>query len=103
VNRSADDVITDSLVGLPTASGVAVKNLRLPFAVLAVKKGCMWCQESLHKISYVLLVRFQRQVVVAAFLPTTRSYISPREGDMLATLLWAFHQCDQPSYASYCQ
>jgi D-alanyl-D-alanine carboxypeptidase len=102
LNRSSGDVITDSWIGLSTPDGVATKNLHLPFQVLAVKKGCMWCQASLQKISYVMLVRFRQRVVAAAFLYTTQNYTEPRVSDMLATLLWAFHQCGQPAYMSYC-
>lgn len=104
--RSINHIITDSWVGLqapdaPSAS--AVQDLHLPFQVLAVKKGCMWCYGSkIHKYSYVLLVRFQQQVVVAAFLYTTQDYFNPLVGDMLPVLLWAFHQCDVPAYTMYC-
>ena len=77
--------------------------LNLPFQVLAVKKGCMWCEESLHKLSYIMLVRYQQQVVAASFLYATQNYGNPRVGDILTTLLWAFHLCDQHAYASYCQ
>lgn len=104
--RSLNHVLPDSWTGLlpPDApSAKAVKNLHLPFQVLAVKKGCMWCEGSIiHKISYVLLVQFQSQVVVAAFLYTTQDYFHPLVGDMLPTLLWVFHQCDNPAYQSYC-
>jgi hypothetical protein len=104
--RSLAHIITDSWVGLevPDApSPDAVKDLHLPFQVLAVKKGCMWCSGSkIHKYSYVLLVRFQQQVVAAAFLYTTQDYFNPLVGDMLPVLLWVFHQCDQPAYTTYC-
>jgi D-alanyl-D-alanine carboxypeptidase len=103
LSRSSGYVITDSWIGLSTAAGERGKNLHLPFQVLAVKKGCMWCGESYHKLSYVMLVRFQQAVVAAAFLYTTQNYSAPSVGDMLATLLWAFHQCDQPAYSGYCQ
>lgn len=104
--RSIGHTITDSWVGLrapDTPSPDAVKDLHLPFQVLAVKKGCMWCSGSkIHKYSYVLLARFQQQVVAAAFLYTTQDYFNPLVGDMLPTLLWVFHQCDQPAYTMYC-
>ncbi len=104
--RSINHVITDSWIGLvpPDApSAKAVTNLHLPFQVLAVKKGCMWCEGStIHKISYVMLVQFQSQIVAAAFLYTTQDYFNPLVGDMLPTLLWAFHQCTNPAYANYC-
>ncbi len=104
--RSPTHSLPDSWVGLqaPDApSANAVRNLHLPFQVLAVKKGCMWCDDAkVHKISYVLLVRFQQQTVAAAFLYTTQDYFKPLVGDMLPTLLWAFHQCDAPAYRSYC-
>lgn len=106
LDRGVKHVITDSWIGLqpPDApSPDAVKDLHLPFQVLAVKKGCMWCADpGLHKISYVLLVQFQQQIVAAAFLYTTQDYFDPLVGDMLPILLWAFHQCDQPAYARYC-
>ncbi len=104
--RSIGHTITDSWVGLrapDTPSPNAVKDLHLPFQVLAVKKGCMWCSGStIHKYSYVLLARFQQQVVAAAFLYTTQDYFNPLVGDMLPVLLWVFHQCDQPAYTMYC-
>ncbi|HEY7354860.1 MAG TPA: serine hydrolase [Ktedonobacterales bacterium] len=103
--RSPVHSLPDSWVGLQAPddpSATAVKNLHLPFQVLAQKKGCMWCDQSLHKISYVLLVRFQQQTVAAAFLYTTQNYFNPLVGDMLPTLLWAFHQCDVPAYSRYC-
>jgi hypothetical protein len=104
--RSIGHTITDSWTGLrapDTPSLNAVKDLHLPFQVLAVKKGCMWCSGSkIHKYSYVLLARFQQQVVAAAFLYTTQDYFNPLVGDMLPVLLWVFHQCDQPAYTMYC-
>lgn len=104
--RSLSHVLPDSWIGLPTPdmpSATAVQDLHLPFQVLAVKKGCMWCDDpTLHKISYVLLVQFHQQVVAAAFLYTTQDYFNPLVGDMLPVLLWAFHQCDTPVYAGYC-
>lgn len=103
LSRANSFIITDSWIGLSTANGVPGQNLHLPFQVLAVKKGCMWCEEYLHKLSYVMLVRYQQQVVAASFLYATQNYGNPRVGDILATLLWAFHLCDQHAYASYCQ
>ncbi len=104
--RSINHVLPDSWTGLrapDTPSPNAVNNLHLPFQVLAVKKGCMWCNDAkLHKISYVLLVQFHQQVVAAAFLYTTQDYFNPLVGDMLPTLLWAFHQCNLPAYSGYC-
>jgi len=104
--RSINHVLPDSWTGLrapDTPSLNAVKDLRLPFQVLAVKKGCMWCNDAkIHKISYVLLVQFHQQTVAAAFLYTTQDYFNPLVGDMLPTLLWAFHQCDIPAYSAYC-
>ncbi len=104
--RSPTHSLPDSWVGLQAPddpSPHAVKNLHLPFQVLAQKKGCMWCGDAgLHKISYVLLVRFQQQLVAAAFLYTTQDYFHPLVGDMLPTLLWAFHQCSVPAYERYC-
>lgn len=97
--------LPDSWIGVQTPDDPAdndVQNLHLPFQVLASKKGCMWCENAIHKISYVLLVRFQQQVIVAAFLYTTQDYFNPLVGDMLPTLLWAFHQCDVPAYKTYC-
>jgi hypothetical protein len=91
LNRAPSLTLPDSWIGL-----------HLPFQVLAVKKGCMWCQSAIHKISYVLLVQFQQQVIAAAFLYTTQNYFNPLIGDMLPTLLWAFHQCNVPAYATYC-
>jgi hypothetical protein len=71
LERGVKHVITDSWIGLqpPDApSPDAVKDLHLPFQVLAVKKGCMWCADTgLHKISYILLVQFQQQVVAIAW------------------------------------
>lgn len=103
LSRANGFIITDSWIGLSTATGVPAKNLHLPFQVLAVKKGCMWCEEYLHKLSYVMLVRYQQQAVAASFLYTTQNYGNPRVGDILATLLWAFNLCNQSSYATYCQ
>jgi D-alanyl-D-alanine carboxypeptidase len=103
LSRAKGYIITDSWLGLSTADGVRANNLHLPFQVLAVKRGCMWCEAAQHKISYVLLARFQQQVISAAFLYTTQSYANPLVGDMLPTLLWVFHQCNQPAYARYCQ
>jgi hypothetical protein len=104
--RSIGHSLPDSWIGLQAPddpSPKAVKDLRLPFQELALKKGCMWCDDpKLHKISYVLLVRFQQQTVAAAFLYTTQDYFNPLVGDMLPTLLWAFHQCNVPAYANYC-
>ncbi|HEY7347872.1 MAG TPA: serine hydrolase [Ktedonobacterales bacterium] len=103
--RSTIHSLPDSWTGLqaPGApSAKAVKNLHLPFQVLAQKKGCMWCDNTSHKLSYVLLVRFQQQTVVAAFLYTSQDYFNPLVGDMLPTLLWAFNQCNVPAYSSYC-
>ncbi|HEU5198545.1 MAG TPA: serine hydrolase [Ktedonobacterales bacterium] len=104
--RSVSHVLPDSWIGLQAPdepSPNAVQDLHLPFQVLAEKKGCMWCDDAqLHKISYVLLVRFQQQTVAAAFLYTTQNYFNPLVGDMLPTLLWAFHQCDVPAYSAYC-
>jgi hypothetical protein len=97
--------LPDSWIGLQTPNDAAdndVQNLHLPFQVLASKKGCMWCENAIHKISYVLLVRFQQQIIVAAFLYTTQDYFDPMVGDMLPTLLWAFHQCTIPAYKAYC-
>ena len=97
--------LPDSWVGLqgPDDPAGSVQDLHLPFQVLAQKKGCMWCTDvTLHKLSYVLLVRFQSQTIAAAFLYTTQDYLNPLVGDMLPTLLWAFHQCDVPAYATYC-
>lgn len=106
LDRGVKHVITDSWIGVqaPDApSPDAVHNLHLPFQVLAVKKGCMWCgNPGLHKISYVLLVQFQQQIVSAAFLYTTQDYFDPLVGDMLPLLLWVFQQCDQSAYARYC-
>lgn len=104
--RSLSHVLPDSWIGLKTPdmpSASAVQNLNLPFQVLAVKKGCMWCDDAtLHKLSYVLLVQFHQQVVAAAFLYTTQDYFNPLTGDMLPVLLWAFHQCANPAYSGYC-
>jgi hypothetical protein len=104
--RSPTHSLPDSWYGLQAPddpSANAVKNLHLPFQVLAEKKGCMWCTDpQLHKISYVLLARFQQQTVAAAFLYTTQDYFNPLVGDMLPTLLWAFHQCGFPAYSRYC-
>lgn len=103
--RSPVHSLPDSWVGLQAPddpSPNAVKDLHLPFQVLAQKKGCMWCNEPSHKISYILLVRFQQQTVVAAFLYTAQNYFNPLVGDMLPTLLWAFHQCNVPAYYAYC-
>ena len=104
--RSLSHVLPDSWVGLATPdmpSANAVQDLHLPFQVLAVKKGCMWCDDpTLHKISYVLVAQFHQQLVAAAFLYTTQDYFNPLVGDMLPVLLWAFHQCDNPAYAGYC-
>lgn len=97
--------LPDSWVGLQAPDDPSpdpVQNLHLPFQVLAVKKGCMWCETALHKISYVLLVRFQQQTIAAAFLYTTQDYFNPLVGDMLPTLLWAFHQCNNSAYSLYC-
>lgn len=106
LDRGLKHVLTDSWIGVqpPDApSPDAVKDLHLPFQVLAVKKGCMWCADpSLHKISYVLVAQYQQQEVAAAFLYTTQDYFDPLVGDMLPTLLWAFHQCAVPAYAHYC-
>jgi hypothetical protein len=101
-DRSPGYVLPDSWVGFSASDNVLVSNLHLPFQVLAVKKGCMWCEEAIHKISYVLLVRFQQETIAAAFLYTTQNYANPLVGDMLPTLLWAFHQCAQPTYSHYC-
>lgn len=103
LSRSNGSIITDSWIGLSTANGVPGQNLHLPFQVLAVKKGCMWCEEYLHKLSYIMLVRYQQQVVAASFLYATQNYSNPRVGDILTTLLWAFHLCNQHAYTSYCQ
>jgi hypothetical protein len=104
--RSVSHVLPDSWIGLATPdmpSANAVQDLHLPFQILAVKKGCMWCDDpTLHKISYVLLAQFHQQVVAAAFLYTTQDYFNPLVGDMLPVLLWAFHQCDNPAYSGYC-
>jgi len=104
--RSLGHVLPDSWIGLPppdTPSPNAVRNLHLPFQVLAAKKGCMWCDDTnIHKLSYVLLVRFRQQIVAAAFLYTTQNYFNPLIGDMLPTLLWAFHECSDPAYYKYC-
>lgn len=101
-DRSPGYVLPDSWVGFSASDNVPVKNLQLPFRVLAVKKGCMWCSEALHKLSYVLLARSQQRTIAAAFLYTTQNYANPLIGDMLPTLLWAFHQCNQPDYSGYC-
>ncbi len=103
--RSPGETLPDSWIGVQTPydpSPDPVTNLHLPFQVLAVKKGCMWCTSSIHKLSYVMLVRFQQQTVAAAFLYTTQNYFNPLVGDMLPTLLWAFNQCSVPAYAIYC-
>jgi len=104
--RSLGHVLPDSWIGLQTPdtpSATAVQDLHLPFQVLAVKKGCMWCDDpSLHKLSYVLLVQFQQQIVAAAFLYTTQDYFHPLVGDLLPVLLWAFHQCENPAFSGYC-
>jgi hypothetical protein len=104
--RSPTHSLPDSWYGLQAPddpSAGAVKDLHLPFQVLSQKKGCMWCDDpQLHKISYVLLVRFQQQTVAAAFLYTTQNYFNPFVGDMLPTLLWEFHQCSVPAYSAYC-
>ena len=102
LDRSPGYVLPDSWAGFSASDGAPVSNLHLPFQVLAVKKGCMWCSEAQHKLSYVLLVRFRQQTIAAAFLYTTQNYANPRVGDMLPTLLWAFHQCNRTAYARYC-
>lgn len=102
LDRSSGYVLPDSWAGFRAADLAQVSDLHLPFQVLAVKKGCMWCGEAEHKTSYVLLARFQKQTIAAAFLYTTQNYANPLVGDMLPTLLWAFHQCHQPAYARYC-
>ncbi len=102
LDRANSYIITDSWIGLSASQGERGRNLRLPFQVLAVKKGCMWCAEDLHKISYVLLARYQQQTIAAGFLYTTQNYSNPRVGDMLPVLLWAFHLCKQPAYLGYC-
>ncbi len=99
--RSRTHSLPDSWIGLEAPDAPApnaVKDLHLPFQVVSVKKGCMWCDDpKLHKISYVLLVRFQQRSIAAAFLYTTQDYFNPLVGDMLPVLLWAFHQCDKPA------
>jgi hypothetical protein len=76
--------------------------LSLPFQVLMVKKGCMWCAPGLHKLSYVLLLRAAHgQEIAAAFLYTTQDITNLRVGDLLATLLWALHAC-QGTWARWC-
>ena len=104
LNRAPGTVLPDSWIGvqMPGDPANTVKDLHLPFQVLAVKKGCMWCEAAIHKLSYILLVRFQQQTVAAAFLYTTQNYFNPLAGDMLPTLLWAFNQCSVPAYATYC-
>jgi hypothetical protein len=102
LDRASGYVLPDSWAGLNASDNMPVHNLHLPFQVLAVKKGCMWCTEAIHKLSYVLLVRFRQQTISAAFLYTTQDYANPLVGDMLPTLLWAFHQCSQPAYSHYC-
>lgn len=75
--------------------------LSLPFQVLTVKKGCMWCA-GLHKLSYVLLIRAAHgQEIAAAFLYTTQDITNLWVGDLLATLLWALHAC-QGTWARWC-
>ncbi len=104
LDRAPGQVLPDSWMGLqlPGDPSPSVTNLHLPFQVLAVKKGCMWCQNAIHKLSYVLLVREQQETIAAAFLYTTQDYFNPLVGDMLPTLLWAFNQCSVPAYANYC-
>jgi hypothetical protein len=84
LDRQAGAVLPDSWEGLD-----------LPFQVLAVKKGCMWCDPVLHKLSYVLLAQAGQRTIAAAFLYTTQSETTPAVSDMLPTLLWAFHACSQ--------
>lgn len=103
--RSPGHTLPDSWIGVQSPDDPSpdpVKNLHLPFQVLAVKKGCMWCTNAIHKLSYVLLARYQQQTIAAAFLYTTQDYFNPLVGDMLPTLLWAFNQCSVPAYATYC-
>lgn len=75
--------------------------LHLPFQVVASKKGCMYCDPALHKLSYVLLIRSGPQEIAAAFLYTTQNWYDPHVGDILPTLLWALHQC-QGVWAEWC-
>ena len=75
--------------------------LQLPFQVVAVKKGCMWCDPSLHKLSYGLLIQQGQREVAAAFLYTTQSMADPHVGDLLPTLLWALHDC-RAGWAQWC-
>ncbi|HLW01932.1 MAG TPA: serine hydrolase [Ktedonobacterales bacterium] len=73
-----------------------------PFQVLVVKKGCMWCDPGLHKLSYVLLIQAASgQEIAAAFLYTTQDITNPQVGDVLAMLLWALHEC-QGKFARWC-
>ncbi|HLW03405.1 MAG TPA: serine hydrolase [Ktedonobacterales bacterium] len=103
--RGPGHTLPDSWIGVQSPDDPSpdpVKNLHLPFQVLAVKKGCMWCTNAIHKLSYVLLARYQQQTIAATFLYTTQDYFNPLVGDMLPTLLWAFNQCSVPAYATYC-
>jgi D-alanyl-D-alanine carboxypeptidase len=76
--------------------------LSLPFQVLAVKKGCMWCDPDLHKLSYVLLIQAASgQEIAAAFLYTSQDITNPQVGDVLAMLLWALHECEG-KFARWC-
>ena len=75
--------------------------LQLPFQVVVVKKGCMWCDPSLHKLSYGLLIQQGQREVAAAFLYTTQRMADPHVGDLLPTLLWALHDC-RAGWAQWC-
>lgn len=103
LNRTMGTTLPDAWVGAaPPDAGAPVRDLRLPFQVLAVKKGCMDCAPADRQLSYVLLAQQGSQRIAAAFVGTTQYYYDPHRGDMLPLLLWAFGDCGSAESRGFC-
>jgi len=103
LNRTWGTTLPDSWVGAaPPDTSAPVRDLHLPFRVLAVKKGCMDCQPADRQISYVVLAQQGARIIAGAFVGTTQNYYHPEVGDMLPLLLWAFGDCGTDQARGFC-
>jgi D-alanyl-D-alanine carboxypeptidase len=103
LNRTWGTTLPDSWVGAaPPDTSLPVRDLSLPFRVLAVKKGCIDCKPADYQLSYVLLAQQGTQIVAGAFVGTTQDYYHPNAGDMLPLLLWVFGDCGTPQAHGFC-
>jgi D-alanyl-D-alanine carboxypeptidase len=103
LDRTWGTTLPDAWVGAaPPDARAPVRNLQLPFQVLAVKKGCMDCDPADHQLSYVVLAHQGARRIVGAFVGTTQYYYDPHVGDMLPLLLWAFGDCGTAQARGFC-